>query len=49
VDVGRPSLIATFAAIALSLAYYYIFLRRRGGWLLCGPENEPAGADELRT
>ena len=44
-DDGRKSLIATFAAMTISLAYYYFFLRRRGGWLLCGPEDEPAEAE----
>ncbi|HJW42103.1 MAG TPA: APC family permease [Rhizomicrobium sp.] len=38
-DVGRTSLIATFVVMALSMAYYYLFLRRRGGWLLRDPEG----------
>lgn len=40
-DVGRTSLIVNFAVIALSLGYYVFFLRARGGWVLCGPEEEP--------
>lgn len=38
-DIGRVSLIATFVVMALSMAYYYLFLRRRGGWLLRDPEG----------
>ncbi|HEY3778286.1 MAG TPA: APC family permease [Rhizomicrobium sp.] len=39
-DVGRPSLIANLAVIALSLGYYMFVLRRRGGWVLRDPEEE---------
>ena len=39
-DQGRRSLIATFAAMGLSLAYYYVFLRRRGRtWILRDPHD----------
>jgi amino acid transporter len=38
-DVGRTSLIATFVVMALSMAYYFVFLRRRGGWLLRDPDD----------
>jgi hypothetical protein len=32
-------LIATFVVMALSMAYYFVFLRRRGGWLLRDPDD----------
>jgi amino acid transporter len=38
-DVGRKSLLATAAMVALSLGYYYAFLRRRGEWVLRGPDD----------
>jgi amino acid transporter len=38
-DVGRVSLIATFAAMVLSLAYYFLFVRRRGVWVLRDPDD----------
>jgi amino acid transporter len=38
-NAGRVSLIATLAAMALSLAYYYLFLRRRGEWVLRDPHD----------
>jgi amino acid transporter len=37
--VGRPSLWAAAAMIVLSLAYYILVLRRRGGWVLKGPDG----------
>lgn len=37
--VGRPSLIATAAMMALSALYYLLVLRRRGKWELQGPES----------
>lgn len=39
-DIGRPSLIANLAVIALSLGYYFLVLRTRGRWVLRGPEEE---------
>ena len=41
-DVGRPSLWATAAVIAVSAAYYWLVLRRRGAWVLHQP-LDPAG------
>jgi amino acid transporter len=35
-EVGRPSLIANLAVMALSAGYYMLVLRRRGGWALRG-------------
>jgi L-asparagine transporter-like permease len=35
-DVGRPSLIANLAVMALSAGYYFAVLRRRGDWALRG-------------
>ena len=35
-DVGRPSLIANLAAMALAAGYYVLVLRRRGDWALRG-------------
>ena len=35
--VGRPSLWATLGIIVFSSAYYFLVLRRRGGWKLRGP------------
>jgi amino acid transporter len=40
-DVGRPSIMANFAVVALSLGYYIFVLRGRGGWVLRDPEEEP--------
>jgi len=37
-EVGRPSLFATAGIIAVSVLYYSLVLRRRGGWMLRGPE-----------
>jgi amino acid transporter len=36
---GRLGIIATVAAMALSLAYYFLFLRRRGVWVLRDPQD----------
>ncbi len=35
-EVGRPSLIANLAVMALSAGYYWLVLRRRGDWALRG-------------
>jgi amino acid transporter len=40
-DVGRPSIWATAMVIAVSAAYYWLVLRRRGVWVL----HEPPGPD----
>jgi amino acid transporter len=44
-DEGRPSLIANVAVMALSAGYYWLYLRRRGGWTLRGADGTPL-ADE---
>ncbi len=36
--LGQPSLVATFVVICLSAAYYRLVLRRRGAWVLQGPQ-----------
>src|SRR5262245_11215561 len=36
--VGRPSLLALVAIIGLTAAYYALVFRRRGQWVLRGPE-----------
>jgi amino acid transporter len=36
---GRWGLIATFAAMGVSLVYYYVFLRRRGVWVMRDPQD----------
>lgn len=38
-DIGRPSLWATAAVIAVSAAYYWLVLRRRGAWVLHQPTD----------
>jgi amino acid transporter len=38
-DIGRPSLWATGGMMALSAAYYFLILRRRGDWVLRGPKE----------
>ncbi|HEY5008628.1 MAG TPA: APC family permease [Caulobacteraceae bacterium] len=35
-EIGRPSLIANLAVMALSAGYYWLVLRRRGDWALRG-------------
>lgn len=42
-DVGRPSLIANLAVMAVAAAYYGLYLRRRGGWALRGVGGEELG------
>ena len=37
--IGRPSLIATIGLILLSAGYYSLILRRKGKWVLRGPEE----------
>ena len=43
-DIGRPSLIANGAVMAISAAYYLLYLRRRGGWTLRGADGMPLEA-----
>jgi len=43
---GRPGLIANLVVMAVSVAYYQLYLRRRGGWTLRGADGEPFGAPE---
>jgi amino acid transporter len=45
-DLGRPSLIANGAVMAISAAYYLLYLRRRGGWTLRGADGTPLEALE---
>jgi amino acid transporter len=40
-ESGRPSLIANLVVMALSAAYYLLYLRRRGGWTLRGADGKP--------
>lgn len=42
VEEGRPGLIMTAAQVALSIAYYWLVLRRRGTWTIGDPLNEGA-------
>jgi amino acid transporter len=44
-DQGRPSLIANGVVMALSAAYYALYLRRRGGWTLRGADGTPLAAE----
>ncbi|ONF73567.1 APC family permease [Amycolatopsis keratiniphila] len=41
-SVGRPSLIVTACVALLSIAYYVLVLRRRGGWKLADVTEEKA-------
>lgn len=43
---GRPSLIANLAVMALSAAYYFLYLKPRGGWILRGADGLPLEAPE---
>jgi amino acid transporter len=40
-DDGRPSLIANGAVMVLCAAYYFLYLKRRGGWRLRGADGLP--------
>jgi amino acid transporter len=40
-DSGRPSLIANAAVMAVSAGYYWLYLRRRGGWTLRAADGKP--------
>ena len=44
---GRPGLIANLVVMAVSAGYYQLYLRRRGGWTLCGADGEPL--DQLKA
>ena len=37
--IGRPSLFTTLGIMLISAAYYTLVLRRRGVWVLRGPEE----------
>jgi len=39
-EVGRPGLIFIAAVMAVSASYYFLIVRRRGDWVLHGPEVE---------
>ena len=39
-DIGRPSLIVSAVIVAVSLGYYAVVLRRKGGWTLRDPDAE---------
>lgn len=39
-EVGRPSLIANLVVMISALVYYHAFLRRRGEWVLRGPDDD---------
>jgi amino acid transporter len=41
---GRPSLIVNVGVMALSAAYYFFYLKRRGGWVLRGADGKPLEA-----
>jgi amino acid transporter len=47
-DVGRPSLIANGAVMALFVIYYFAYLKRRGGWVLRGADGLPLEALEAQ-
>jgi amino acid transporter len=46
-SVGRPSLIANGVVMALSAAYYFVYLKPRGGWALRGADGRTL--DELEA
>jgi len=46
-DVGRPSLLANVAVMAIAFGYYALYLRRRGGWTLSGADGR--SLDELEA
>jgi L-asparagine transporter-like permease len=48
-DSGRPSLIVNFAVMAVSAAYYFAYLKRRGGWALRGADGKPLEALEAEA
>jgi amino acid transporter len=45
-ELGRPSLLANLAVMAIFAAYYLFYLRRRGGWTLRGADGEALGLSE---
>ena len=45
-DAGRPSLVVNGAVMALSAAWYWLYLRRRGGFTLRGADGLPLEALE---
>jgi len=48
-DEGRPGLIVNFAVMAVSAAYYLVYLKRRGGWALRGADGKPLEALEAEV
>ena len=46
---GRPSLLANLGAAALFAAYWALYLRRRGGWVLRGADGLPLDALEAAS
>jgi amino acid transporter len=46
-DAGRPSLVANAVVMILSAAYYWLYLRRRGGWTLRGADGTPLEAEGI--
>lgn len=38
-DTGRLSIFANLAVVLFWLVYYYVFVRRRGAWVLTGPAD----------
>jgi hypothetical protein len=37
--IGRPSVLATMGIVVACALYYVLVLRRRGVWILRGPED----------
>jgi amino acid transporter len=48
-EVGRPSLIVTVVVLVIGAAYYLLWLRRRGKWVLRGGEPEESGESEVSS
>jgi L-asparagine transporter-like permease len=38
--IGRPSLGVTVGVMVAAALYYFLVLRRRGGWVLRGPDEK---------
>ncbi|GAA4241995.1 APC family permease [Actinomadura meridiana] len=45
-EIGRPSLYVTIGVIAVTVVYFVLVLRRRGGWNLTGAADEPGDGPE---
>ncbi|MBO0874240.1 MAG: APC family permease, partial [Pseudonocardia sp.] len=48
-EVGRPSLIVTVVVLVIGAAYYLLWLRRRGEWVLRGDEPEESDESEVSS